>query len=204
MSLPWNDPIPGTSALPVGLTGAWATAEHDPRGAGQINTWTGIASGEEPLVAAIVVEVGGRVGWTRSRFGPAPTTVGLSFRRFEPAPNWRQTWGSWFNGHVSRLPTDRGAQDASIHVTLPRANESYEAEIVLPSSTSTGVLAPWVVVRGDRAVCRFGIVLLLKRDVAVFRKRIWRPKSHVLGPLAEVFRGQSAGWMEDERGSPSE
>jgi len=201
MILPWDEPVPGASKVPLALTGEWAAEEVDPHGAGRLVTWIGTATADEPLVAAVVVEVGERVGWTRSRFGPAPPKIGLAVRLFEPAPRWRQTWGAWVNVQVSQGPPDLGRQAVQMHVPLTPVRAGVKPDVVMPSSASTGVLTQWAVVKGRGIACRLGLLVLRKRDVRVARKHIWRPKPAVGledGPLAEILRGPTWGWMAEE------
>lgn len=201
MILPWGEPLPGAATVPLELTGTWAAEEVDPRGSGRLATWVGTAAAGEPLVAVVVVEVGERVGWTRSRFGPSPAAIGLAVRLFEPAPRWRQTWGSWINVQVSREPPDFGQQAVQLQVGLTPVRAGVKAEVVLPPAASTGILTKWAVVRGRGTACQLGLLVLTKRDVKVARKHIWRPKAAVgpgEGPLAAILRGPTWGWMAEE------
>ena len=201
MILPWDEPVPGASAVPLVLTGGWAAEQIDPRGAGRLATWTGTAAADEPLVAVVVVEVGERVGWTRSRFGPAPAAIGLAVQLFEPAPRWRQTWGSWINVQTAQPSPDLGQQAVQLHVALTPVRAGIKADVVLPASVRTGVLTKWAVVRGRGTACQVGLLLLPKRDVKVARKHIWRPKVAVgpdEGPLARILRGPTWGWLAEE------
>lgn len=180
MTLVWNEPLPSLARLPVRIAGGWIGDGFQP---GAICTWRGSAAAETPLVAAIVVEHFGAIGWSRSRRVQSDA-LDIALTVYIPD---RADWRPWVNLE---------AGGASLLWQAPWPGGTG-LDLLLGGEIETGQIVAWAATTGRDDVARFGLLLLARSDVRFKRKRIWRVRAD-LEPTSEtlelVLRGPRWGW----------
>lgn len=181
MSLAWDKPLVAAHRTPVRFAGGWT---GDGLRSGTICTWRGIvaADGEE-VVAALVVEHFGAIGWSRSRRTP-PDGLELALSVYLPD---RADLRPWVN---------LAAGDAFLLWQAPWPGGSG-LDVALGGETETGRLVSWGRTTGRDDPARFGLLLLARRDVRFWRKRIWRARPDLEAGdegLGLLLRGPRWGW----------
>lgn len=180
MTFPWDEPLPSLTRLPVQIAGGWIDDGFRP---GAICTWRGSAAAEQALVAAMVVEHFGAIGWSRSRRAP-PDALDIALTVYAPD---RADWRPWVNLE---------AGGASLLWQAPWPG-GLGLDLLLGGDLESGHVVSWATTTGREDTARFGLLLLARSDVRFGRKRIWRLRPGI-EPMTEVLdlvlRGPRWGW----------
>jgi hypothetical protein len=185
MSRLWGTRIAAAIRSPVQVSGDWTTDEVRP---GEIRRWQGVASGAEELVAVLIADHFGSIGWSRSRRS-RPAGLDLALQVYLPDRTDFRPW----------VLMEAGGAQLLWQAPWPGGTG---IELLVKTEIETGRLVRWARTIGRIDPALFGFVLLAKQDARFGRKRIWKARAGIGpadGALREALRGPRWGWDPAQR-----